>query len=190
MKKGAVAGAIVWSTPVLMSTPAFAASAECGGSKPCTKWYAVKFENSNCIALTGNGDPTCGNLLAQLGCGAPVTLYDGTPPPAGDTVNPCGNYVTGVHRGDGGTPPNSATVTYNAGVVPLFFQLKPGGGSDSCYTYEWNGTTFVPTTLTGTAPCTAQFVVTKPAGKIQVDVTWPGGSTCKGLSHVSTYFCI
>lgn len=189
MKKGAVAGAIVWSAPLLTSKPAFAATAECSGSVPCTRWYAVKFglgAPAGCTPIPeGDGEGTgCGNLVNLLGCGEPVTLLDGSPPPAGDTVDPC-SYVTASTVSS-----TTAILTYDSGVVPLYLQLKPG---NDCYTYEYNGTTFVHVLTTGSPPaaCTPSFdVVHHEDGSTTVTATYPAGSGCAGISHVNTYFCV
>jgi hypothetical protein len=193
MKKGAVAGAIVWSAPLLTSTPAFAATTECGGSQPCTTWYYAKVEGSDRTtsgSCSGDdaGDGTddgrgngCVNLLAEVGCpGATVTSFsDGC-----SLLNAAGTFT---HTG------GTATVTFPAGAVPLFIQIKPG---DNCYTYQWNGSEFVffngtDGTTAGPGACLTSITDTVVDGKIKVDVVWnQGGSACNGISHFNAYFCL
>lgn len=177
MKKGAVAGAIVWSAPMLTSSPAFAASGKCSGSKPCETFYYVKFTDANedCNA-TSDGDGTgCTNYTsAQLAC-------PGTTPPA--MQNGC-QFVTGSHTGGAGT------ISYQAGIVPLIVQVKPGS---SCYEFRYDEATnsFVAVAPIAPAECNPQLVVSGTvATGITVTISYnQGGPVCNGISHLNTYFC-
>lgn len=182
MKKGAVAGAIVWSAPLLTSSPAFAATGKCSGSKPCTNFYYLKNEqpgtsNLDCSSSQdGKGSPCPPYESAALSC-------DGTTPPP--VQNGCNQGVTIALTG------TTATFTYAAGVVPIIIQLKPG---DNCFTYDYNETTKTFGIRPGTtAPPAGCLPVVGPAtpglnGSTVVNVLYP--ATCpSSLSHVATYFC-
>lgn len=189
MKKGAVAGAIVWSAPLLTSTPAFAATAECGGgSQECSTWYYAKVEvddnnrNARTCSGGGTGDGAgSGCPVPPIGCpsGSKTTFENGC------SLLPAATFT---HTG------SSATVTFPEGAIPLYIQIKPGS---NCYTYKWNGTDFVfysGTNGTPTPPppgCLGGIVDSVVNGKIKVDVTWnQGGSGCNGISHFNVYFCL
>lgn len=179
MKKGAVAGAVVWSVPVLTSTPAFAATGRCSGSKPCTDFYYVKNEkpgtdDSSC-SDTSDGNNQCPNFTtADLSC-------DGASTPA--VKNGCDLVHIFFTEG-------SATFTYDPGVIPIIIQLKPGS---TCFTYNYDENTETFSTRPGTTPlppgCTPTFVKSMSNGSIVITVTYPKASCPAGLSHVSTYFC-
>lgn len=178
MKKGAVAGAIVWSAPLLTSTPAFAATGRCSGSKPCVNFYYAKVEGSTCTTSANGDGSECRNLALDSSCDSTaVTLQDG-----------CAAGFSGSHSG------TTATFNYPAGAVPIFIQLKPGA---DCYNYEWtsSGWTFFGADDGGppgtSAECAngATFLTTgSESTGYTVVATWPSG--CNGLSHIGTYFCL
>lgn len=176
MKKGAVAGAIVWSAPILTSSPAFAASGKCSGSKPCVTFYFAKVQGSTCdTQSTSDGGGTgCTNYTAaQLAC-------PGTTPPLME--NGC-NFVSGSHSA------GSGSFTYDPGVVPLIVQVKPGG---NCYEfrYDENTNSFVAVAPFAPAACDLQLTVSGTVGTgITVNISYDDGQGCAGISHMNTYFC-
>lgn len=201
MKKGAVAGAIVWSTPILMSTPAFAATGNCSGSKPCVKYCYVKITGGTNSASPGSEDGSDGS------CPTVFTGNDfkcaGKPAPtiAGGTTE-CKNLVSGFHGGTTGS------ITYAPGVVPLVVQVKVGnagaGNDQSCFSFRYNeqtGTFSNVTPIANQPPadkCSAQDYAnikvtvkagTTVAGGITVEIAKPVGCL-GGISHLGTYFCV
>ncbi len=182
MKRGAVAGAVVWSAPVLMSSPAFAATTACGGSKPCTDFYYVKIEGdanatgepsinpNQCSSSTTGDNSVCGSLVTTATCG------EGTP-----LKNGC-SLVSGGHTG------NVAVLTFPAGSVPQFFQLKPG---TNCYDFAWDPatTSFVSTTAPSGCLISSTGIVNGD-GTTTVRIEWRAGKNCQGISHIGAYFCL
>jgi len=173
LKKSAVAGAIVWTAPVLMSSPAFAATGKCSGSKPCVNFYYVKYNGSteDCVS-TADGSGCPGLTLNDLKC-------PGTNPPP--LQNGC-QFTTGSST-DG-----SGTISFAAGIVPLVIQVKPG---DNCYTVTYDAATNTFTPSGAPAECNLTIVA---SGTVATGITVTigyndGGSVCKGISHIGAYFC-
>lgn len=180
MKKGAAAGAIVWSAPLLTSTPAFAADTQCiGGSKPCTNYYFCKFDGST---VEEGSDDQCPSHVVEgdLGCS------DQT----GAVSNGC-THVDATFTGD-----TSVVIDYSEGSVPIIVQIKLGGGVGSCYEFEWTDanrgavlTKEIPNGSFGTCTYTATPSGSISNGGMSITVTKSGSCQGLGLSHAGTYFC-
>jgi hypothetical protein len=177
LKKGAVAGAIVWAAPIVSSSPAFASTGQCSGSKPCTDYY---FINSTGGTNCGGSDGSCPTPVVNNCEGDPVTFQSGcTLPPA--------TRPTIVNTGGTGT------ITFDPGVIPIFFVAKLGA---NCYFLD------VTDTMTLAAPTPVppvcndvDFALTGDAETGFVfTVTVGNQSNCggggHGISHMSTAFCL
>lgn len=198
MKKGAVAGAIVWSAPILTSTPAFAGTGNCSGSKPCEKYCYVKITGGTSSSSPGaeaGSDGSCpttftGNDFKCPGFPAPTI--------AGGSTD-CKSLVSGFH---GGT---SGSISYSAGVVPLVVQIKVGnagaGNDKACFSFRYDEATGTFDNVTPAAnrpsatdcPSFAQISVTVASGTIAngltVSISKPV-DCLGGISHMGTYFCV
>ena len=182
LKKGAVAGAIVWTAPILSSSPAFAATGACSGSKPCTDFYFMQSTGgTNCAGTDGSCTyPTVTDCDEN-----PVTLQSGCTLGANKPV------VT-----NGG---NSGSIVFPAGVVPIYINAKLGS---TCYLMLVNDDGLGNLTLgdpsVTPAPCNGvTYSLQKVAGKwtftINVEDTSncsPGAPNGQGLSHLATAFCL
>jgi len=173
LKKTAAAGAVAFAAPVIMSSPAFAATGCNSGSKPCTTYYFAKISGSGVSGGTGDGTGTgCFNQT-------PASLCAGA---TGDINS--GAVATGIVGNEGDS---SGYIIYPLGAIPLVIQLKPG---NDCYTFKYNGSTWVSVTGVNyqTPGCTFTFTTTVLGdGRIRVDFT---NCQQQGLSHVNTYFCL
>lgn len=69
IKRGAVAGAVVWATPVLTSTAAGALSP---GSVVCSTYYAIRFDSSGVCQDSFNGEGFEAIVTALDGLGFPI----------------------------------------------------------------------------------------------------------------------
>lgn len=169
LKKGAVAGAVAWSVPLITSSPAFAATGECSGSTPCQNWYYIKVGEDGLEGGTADGGGTgCNEALPSnpFGC------------PAGSASVSSGGLSQGV-TGSFNAGTATATFTLPAGVIPLYVQPKP---ASSCYTYEYDAgsNSFVP--LNG-APDGVVSVNGNPSTGMTITMT------IATLSHANLYFC-
>jgi hypothetical protein len=181
LKKGAVAGAIVWAAPIVSSSPAFAASGQCSGSKPCTNFYLINSTGgTNCEGSDESCDPP-----AITNCqGQTVTPQSGCNLPAASKPT-----IVNLN--------SSATVTYDPGVIPIYFVVKLGS---HCYfvdvidtdgvlsldeiTPEPPECNDVEVNLSGDAESGYVFTVTVG------DTSNCSGIGGHGISHISTAFCL
>jgi hypothetical protein len=183
LKKGAVAGAIVWVAPIVSSSPAFAASGQCSGSKPCTTFY---FINSTGGTNCEDSDGSCGAGFypaIQNCAGQTVATQSGCTLPAGTKP---------VFTNTGG----AGSITYPSGIIPLYISVKLG---NDCYLLTVNDDGAGNLTLSAPSPAPLAcnqvvFSLIKTASGYTFTVTIGSQSDCgaggQGLSHMSTAFCL
>jgi hypothetical protein len=169
LRKGAVAGAVAWTAPVVLSSPAFAATGKCSGSKKCINFRSVKFENGTSCTAAGNDG----------GCPAPgITNCAG----AAVTDFPSGCAGDGI---TGSQADNLGTINIPAGIVPLVVHIKTGG---NCYriVFDENGQPGAPTP----APSGVTIVIQGNIGSgYTVTATKTGTGGGAGISHLTLYYC-
>ena len=167
LKKGAIVGAVAWTAPMIISSPAFAATAQCSGSVPCTNFFFVKVNGDGSVT-SGVGDGSCGTRTIKQCNNTNATLQDG----GGHIASSSGNG-------------NLLTIKLTAGTVPILVTAKYGANCHD-YTYNENTKTFSapsPATL-----CTASVTTSGTvAGGLTIIIA-SNGSGC-GISHVNLYFC-
>ena len=180
LKKGAVAGAIVWAAPIVSSSPAFAASGQCSGSKPCTNFYFVNSTGGS--ACTGS-DGSC-TYPAVTNCeGDPVTLQSGCTLPASTRPAIVNNGGTG-------------SITFDPGVIPIYILAKLGANCYFMDVIDTNGVlTLGPPSPAPPACNDVDFALTGDGESGYVfTVTVGNTSNCggggHGISHMSTAFCL
>lgn len=167
LKKAALVGAVAWTLPAVISSPAFAASKKCGGSRPCTTFYFVKVNGDGTIA-PGVGDGSCG-LRTILKCdSSTATLLDG------------GAFVTSTS-----STSSTLSVTLAPGVVPLLITTKYG---PNCHDYTYNEGTNTFSAPNPATACTASVTASGSiGGGLTILISSTGGGC--GISHVNFYFC-
>lgn len=173
LKRGAVAGAVVWSVPMIASSPAFAATGKCSGSRPCTRFFGVKFDNDKQAvdgAPGGGGGGNCPPRYAQdLRCPGDATSTL-------ETGNAALNHINDWNISSGG-----GMIELKSGVVPLVLEVK---FSTNCSAWSWNGSVFEKEFSVNDHGITNVTVTgTLPSGY----TIWYTGSS---ISNVGIYFCI
>lgn len=150
LRKGAVAGGIVWAAPMLLSSPASAQSTT--GSPPpeeaCTTFYYVMLDAhfENCSGVVANSNPRAGQCFTEgntfytagrtygSGCATIISADAATRTVVlGATLGnaPGGAPVQQVEAGTkGGTVCGAASVTRNAdGTYTIVFPASTEGGA-------------------------------------------------------------
>ena len=170
LAKGAAAGTVAWILPLVISSPAFAATAKCLGSKPCTTFYFVKINGDGTIAA-GVADGSCGlRTITKCDNTAATLQYGGGPP----------SQIVSTVSGAG-----SLSFTLSAGSLPLLLTTKYG---QNCHDYTYNENTNQFVAQPPATGCTASVTTTgSVAGGLTITVL-SSGSGC-GISHVNLYFC-
>lgn len=184
LRKGAAAGVVVWTAPIVLSSPAFAATGKCSGSKPCVDFFF--FQSTGGTDCSGT-DASC-TYPTILDCNedavAPQDPCDG-----GDPTRPTVSITGGGTEDDD----KEGCITYPAGYVPIFFNAKLGS---NCYIVHVNDD-FTLTAPTPTPPACndVEFTITGSLGTgFQICVTVGDTSNCgdaggHGVSHVATAYC-
>lgn len=194
IKRGAVAGAVAWSVPMISSSPAFAATSRCHGSRPCVDWYYVKFENGGYSEGCGDGagSPCPSFGLDTLGC-EPLTDEQ--------TLNCSGGkqYVDGSHGGQSGY------FKFQPNVIPVKIQIKPG---NNCITFNYveGASQNQPLPVSGVvnnqgiAVNCYEVWVSNPSLSAGIQINYkiadpcmpddPNNDRTPGVSHIGTYFCV
>lgn len=184
LKKTAIGAAAVWATPLVMSSPAFAATGCSSGSRPCTKAYYRKIEG--CIVTGGTGDGE--------GCPDPGTLCAGNPLTI--STNSISPDLTGCHYGQSDTSGTYAVINFPPNAIPLAIQTKPGT-CDAAFIWEnlvFSGSSTLPLVASSDSSCSWTFTKSGTiAGGLTVTVVGTpraAGNGCKNLSHVNVWFCL
>lgn len=122
LKKGAVAGGIVWAAPVVLSDVA-GADTNVGTPSLCTAWYSLKFETPN-----GPSSLASATCIPELGAGNICEKYQGR-----TYGNGCGAVAAkGMTPGGIGFVTLSATFTTPDGVKPILSVQASTKGGTTC----------------------------------------------------------
>jgi hypothetical protein len=166
LKKGAAAGAIAWSVPMITSSSVFAFGEDrCGGTVFCTEFFYVKYNRIGdtdttepCQSMSSGVDPSCPADIQELFC------------EEGDSItNGCGLVAPPTISG------NTWTFTFPSGSFPVFILVK--AGPNCIKATRSNGQ--------WSHPSTCNLSVTPNGNTVTVQTS---GQAC-GISHVSYAWC-
>lgn len=176
LARSAAATGVAWATPMLVSSPAFAATDQCSGSRPCSKYYFVGFSSSGSTGEVPSGSG--GNCQ-------PVPIEDLR----------CQGDTKATFAGDGQPLLDDIGTwffTLKPGRIPVFVEVKY---ATNCNRYRLIGSSFVADgafTGSGSTP-----TPTHPqAAHVELGGTAVDGFTItiskltgQGISNIGMYFC-
>ena len=181
MKKAAVVGAVAWSAPMVLSSPAFASTGRCSGSVVCTTFYG------NSITTSNGGAPY---TVGSVGIGQCATRSISALLCPGVTYNPVPTLQTGTGvnavttSGDSGT---YFSITFPAGAVPIGMDIHFGGAPCTSFNFDEPTNQFV---VNGVNQCLPTVVTSGTiSGGITVTITKNSNVTGCGFSGTNVYFC-
>lgn len=173
LKKGAVAGGLVWASPMVFSSSAGAQVGACG-SCDSTRLFGLKFNNPNEIDTLPTGTSGSGNCLTAS-AQAPDT----------DCL---GDFYTAPKQTGSGDDDDQHTWVLQPGLELCQVAAKVGQGQNSEPPFDSNGCLACPTGGATLASC-----ATSTAGIITVTPTANGGTKVvvkhPDLSHSEILFC-
>ena len=194
LKKAAVVGAVAWTVPMVISSPAFAASAKCTGSQRCTNFYGNSIGTpsgggaASSIGPAGTGQCTTRNISNLLCPG--VTYPNGTALQLGSATSNAPSTGYG-----------SFSITLPANSVPIALDIhfggQPANGYSACTYYVWNGSNFVidpnGNAVDGGLTYDRCSPVVTTSGTISGGLTITVSKTatwnCGGFSGSNIYYC-